>query len=258
MRFPQNARGIGNLRQNLSMEPNDPQHPTETPKDRLPLGRAAFLGTIAAGAVGVGLISRMGGVGVGNIVANAGNVLPGMEGIVPTNGWRIYNVQDPMPTFDPATYTLTVDGEVENPVKLTWSAVQETPMVKSISDFHCVTGWSVENVHWKGITPATLFDIVKPKPTAKHVNFQSLEEPYFDQLTMEQFQLPEVLLATEMDGLPLKRVHGAPMRLVIPQMYGYKGVKWVSHITFEQEPTRGYWETRGYDADAWVGKDVYH
>lgn len=131
-------------------------------------------------------------------------------------------------------------------------------MVTSVSDFHCVTGWSVENVHWKGITPATVLDLVKPKATAKHVNFQSLEEPYFDQLTMEQFQLKDVLLATEMDGMPLKRVHGAPLRLVIPQMYGYKGVKWLSHITFEQEPTRGYWETRGYDADAWVGRDVYH
>ena len=116
------------------MEPNNPQHPTETPKDRIPLGRAAFLGTIAAGAIGVGLISRMGGVGVGGIVGSIGNAVPSMNGIVPTNGWRIYNVQDPMPTFDPATYTLTVDGEVENPVKLTWSAVQETPMVTSISD----------------------------------------------------------------------------------------------------------------------------
>jgi DMSO/TMAO reductase YedYZ molybdopterin-dependent catalytic subunit len=47
------------------------------------------------------------------------------------------------------------------------------------------------------------------------------------------------------------------MRLVIPQMYGYKGVKWLSHITFERDATPGYWETRGYDADAWVGRDVY-
>lgn len=240
------------------MEQNAPEHPAETPRDRLPLGRAAFLGTIAAGTIGVAALSRLGGVGIGGMVGSIGNAVPSMNGIVPTNGWRIYNVQDPMPIFDPASYTLVVDGEVENPVRLSWSDVEQTPMVESISDFHCVTGWSVEQVHWKGITPATLLELVRPKPTAKHVNFQSLEEPYFDQLTMEQFQLKDVLLATEMDGLPLKRVHGAPMRLVIPQMYGYKGVKWLSHITFEQEATRGYWETRGYDADAWVGRDVYH
>ena len=50
--FAPSAGGVGNLGQNQSMEPNNPQHPTETPKDRIPLGRAAFLGTIAAGAIG--------------------------------------------------------------------------------------------------------------------------------------------------------------------------------------------------------------
>ena len=59
------------------MESNTPQHPTETPKDRLPLGRAAFLGTIAVGAIGVAAISKMGGMGVGNMVADVGSVVPG-------------------------------------------------------------------------------------------------------------------------------------------------------------------------------------
>lgn len=245
------------FRQNQCMEPDEQQHPTETPRERLPLGRAAFLGTIAAGALGVAALSRFGGMGVGSLVADVGNAVPGVAGIVPTGGWRIYNVQDPMPTFDPATYALTIDGEVERPITLTWSEVQQTPMETSVSDFHCVTGWSVDKVRWRGITPATLLALVQPKPTAQHVNFQSLEEPYFDQLTLKQFQLKDVLLATTMDGKPLSRVHGAPMRLVIPQMYGYKGVKWLSRITFERTATPGYWETRGYDADAWVGRDAY-
>lgn len=163
-----------------------------------------------------------------------------------------------MPTFDPATYALEITGLVDNPVRLTWNEVQALPMRESVSDFHCVTGWSVPDVHWKGIVPATLIDLVKPKPAATHVTFRSLEEPYFDQLTLEQFQLPQVLLAAEMDRKPLVRVHGAPLRLVIPQMYGYKGVKWVASISFDGEAEPGYWETRGYDADAWVGRDVYH
>jgi len=116
----------------------------------------------------------------------------------------------------------------------------------------------VYDVTFKGIRPQTLIDLVQPAPTAKHVNFQSLEEPYFDQLTLDQFLLPQVMLATEMDGKPLTRPHGSPMRLVIPQMYGYKGVKWVGRITFEEEPTLGYWETRGYAADAWVGTDAQY
>ena len=235
-----------------------PDHPRETPRERIPLGRAAFLGTIAAGAVGVAVLTKMGGMGVGRMVGEAGSAVPGLDAFVPSSGWRIYNVQDPMPVFDPATYTLEIAGLVEKPVRLSWSDVQELPMRASVSDFHCVTGWSVPGVHWKGIEPATLIDLVRPKPEAAFVTFESLEEPYYDQLTMKQFRLPQVLLATSMDRKPLERAHGAPMRLVIPQMYGYKGVKWVSRITFDAESNPGYWETRGYDADAWVGRDVYH
>ncbi len=241
---------------NPTMDPEREQ-PTPTPRDRLPLGRAAFLGTLAAGALGVAALSRLGGAGVGSLVASAGDAV-GMQEIVPTDGWRIYNVQDPMPTFDPATYRLRIDGLVEQPVDLTWDDVQSLAMADRVSDFHCVTGWSVEQVHWRGVLPSTIRDLVRPQPEATHVTFGSLEEPYFDQLTRKQFGLDGVLVATHMDGLPLKRVHGAPLRLVIPQMYGYKGVKWLNRITYEAEANPGYWETRGYDADAWVGRDVYH
>jgi len=235
-------------------EHRDLEHPTETPRERIPLGRAAFLGTVAVGLVGVGVLSQV-GRGVGTAIADAGNAL-GMGSLVPTSGWRIYNVQDPMPTFDPATYTLTIDGAVENPVTLAWSDVEATTMETQVCDFHCVTGWSVYDVSFRGIRPQAIIDLVRPAPTAQHINFQSLEEPYFDQLTLEQFLLPDVMLAVEMDGAPLTRPHGAPMRLVIPQMYGYKGVKWLSHITFERDATPGYWETRGYAGDAWVGTDA--
>jgi DMSO/TMAO reductase YedYZ molybdopterin-dependent catalytic subunit len=52
----------------------------------------------------------------------------------------------------------------------------------------------------------------------------------------------------------LAREHGAPVRVVIPEMYGYKGVKWVERITLGADAQPGYWEQRGYDTDAWVGR----
>ena len=59
--------------------------------------------------------------------------------------------------------------------------------------------------------------------------------------------------ALDMDGAPLSRPHGAPARVVVPRMYGYKSVKWVSRIELLTETDhRGYWEQRGYDRDAWV------
>ena len=61
------------------------------------------------------------------------------------------------------------------------------------------------------------------------------------------------MLAYEMDGKPMKREHGAPVRVVMPQMFGYKNVKWVERITLDKVAEPGYWEQRGYSTDAWVG-----
>ncbi|MGH2849546.1 MAG: molybdopterin-dependent oxidoreductase, partial [Solirubrobacteraceae bacterium] len=74
-----------------------------------------------------------------------------------------------------------------------------------------------------------------------------------DYLALDDLALPDVMLAYEMDGQPLPQEHGAPVRVVIPDMYGYKNVKWVERITLVPSQGAGYWEQRGYDVDAWVG-----
>ena len=56
------------------------------------------------------------------------------------------------------------------------------------------------------------------------------------------------------DGRPLSRAHGAPVRLVIPEMYGYKNVKWLAGVNLVPRALDGYWEELGYDRDAWVGR----
>ena len=71
---------------------------------------------------------------------------------------------------------------------------------------------------------------------------------------MRQARLRDVMLAYEMDGKPLSRAHGAPVRLVIPEMYGYKNVKWLNGINLVPDAGSGYWEQLGYDRDAWVGR----
>jgi DMSO/TMAO reductase YedYZ molybdopterin-dependent catalytic subunit len=86
------------------------------------------------------------------------------------------------------------------------------------------------------------------------LRFVSAEVPYEDSLTKQQALLPDVMLAYEMDGKPLSRPHGAPVRLVMPQMYGYKSVKWVNRIELGTTLQAGYWEQNGYDVDAWLGR----
>ena len=99
-----------------------------------------------------------------------------------------------------------------------------------------------------------LLALVQPLPTAKAIRFVSLEEPYDDSLTLDQVRLPNVLLAYDMDGESLSRPHGSPARVVIPEMYGYKGVKWLTRMELVDHQPTGYWEGLGYDQNAWVGR----
>jgi DMSO/TMAO reductase YedYZ molybdopterin-dependent catalytic subunit len=62
------------------------------------------------------------------------------------------------------------------------------------------------------------------------------------------------MLAYELDGKPLTRAHGAPARVVIPEMYGYKGVKWLTRMELVAAQPTGFWEGLGYDQNAWVGR----
>jgi DMSO/TMAO reductase YedYZ molybdopterin-dependent catalytic subunit len=216
------------------------------------MGRAAFLSIVGLGGAGLLLGDRLLGV-ASRPLSSVGSLIPqAVRDLVP-NGWRIYAVNPPWPTFHPASYRLQVTGLVERSLSLGWDEVQALPQARQTSDFHCVTGWTVGGVHWHGVRLQTIWDLARPQPQARYVNFVSLEQPYVDTLSLEQTTLPGVMLAHGMDGAPLSRAHGAPLRLVIPEMYGYKNVKWVHRIELVSELRAGYWEQRGYDVDAWVG-----
>ena len=213
-------------------------------------GRRAFLGVTA-----VGLSSLVWGRSAWQAVSGAAepltNALP--SGFIPS-GWRIYTVAASMPEFDLATWRLTIDGQVDRAQSLDYQQLLSLPAAEQVSTFHCVTGWTVSNVHWRGVRFADLLATAQPHPQATVMTFTSAEHPYADTLTLNQAHLPDVMLAYKMDGKPLAREHGAPVRVVIPDMYGYKGVKWVERITLGAVAGPGYWEQRGYDADAWVGR----
>jgi DMSO/TMAO reductase YedYZ molybdopterin-dependent catalytic subunit len=213
-------------------------------------GRAVFLTTVAGG-----LSSLLWGKAAWNHVSGVVSpVAATLAPVLPTEGWRIYTISGSMPRFDPATWRLDVGGLVERPLRLTHAQLRSLPRAEQVSTFHCVTGWSVQNVHWAGVRLTDLFATARPLIEASALQFVSAEVPYVDYLTMEQARLHDVMLAYEMDGKPLAREHGAPLRLVIPEMYGYKNVKWLNRINLVPSAEAGYWEQLGYDRDAWVGR----
>jgi DMSO/TMAO reductase YedYZ molybdopterin-dependent catalytic subunit len=213
-------------------------------------GRGIFLATVAGGVSslwwGKTAWSQVSGV----VSPVAGAIAP----ILPTSGWRIYTVADTMPVFEPATWRLKIGGMVAHPHELSYDELRALPQASQVSTFHCVTGWTVDGVHWRGVRFKDLLAAAQPLPGAHALEFVSAEKPYVDYLTLDQAMLGDVMLAWQMDGQPLPQEHGAPVRVVIPNMYGYKNVKWVAEINLVPRPDIGYWEQYGYDNDAWVGR----
>jgi DMSO/TMAO reductase YedYZ molybdopterin-dependent catalytic subunit len=209
-----------------------------------------FLGTIAAGVSSL-VWGKAAWDRVSSVVSPvAETLLP----VLPSSGWRIYSVADRLPTFDPRSWRLAVGGLVAKPQSLTYQELRRLPRVEQVSTFHCVTGWTVTNVRWAGVRIADVLAHARPKGGGTALRFVSAEKPYDDYLTLREASLHDVLLAYEMDGKPLSRGHGAPLRLVIPEMYGYKNVKWIERIEVVPRVSDGYWEALGYDRDAWVGR----
>jgi DMSO/TMAO reductase YedYZ molybdopterin-dependent catalytic subunit len=69
---------------------------------------------------------------------------------------------------------------------------------------------------------------------------------YSTNLPLEEALKPDVLLVHEAEGKPLTREHGGPVRMVTPQLYAWKGAKWLSRLELMTQDRRGYWEIRGY------------
>ncbi|WP_410512524.1 molybdopterin-dependent oxidoreductase [Paenibacillus sp. BR2-3] len=118
--------------------------------------------------------------------------------------FRVYTVTD-IPSFTNANWSFTVDGLVDKKLSWNWEQFVKLQREVRVSDFHCVTGWSVYKNTWEGIPLARLLELA-----------------------------------------------GGPVRLVVPQMYAYKSVKWLNRIELIQGDHVGYWEERGYDIDAWL------
>jgi DMSO/TMAO reductase YedYZ molybdopterin-dependent catalytic subunit len=207
-----------------------PGVPSERRSRRL-ISRARFLGLVVGGAA-VGALS--------------------MRAFALVDGWRENTVESIRPVFDPESYRLTIDGLVEWPLTVDYAALRALPAVRQVSDFHCVEGWKVPNAQWDGVRFQTLAELVGPLPNAQFVTFHSLAGVYRDALTVAQARLPDVLIAYDLDGAPLSQVRGAPARLVMPRMFGYKGPKWMTRIEFRDQRDMGYWEQRGWQVDAWT------
>lgn len=154
------------------------------------------------------------------------------------------------PNVNEARWRLTIDGEVEHPVRLTWADFMAMPQTADMSDFHCVTTWSKFDMAWKGVRLLDLAALVQPKPEASHILCYGYDT-YTTNLSLEEALKPDVLLVHTVENGPLPREHGGPVRMITPQLYAWKGAKWIKRIQFLAADKKGFWEERGYSNTAY-------
>ncbi len=169
----------------------------------------------------------------------------------------------PVPSFNPATWSFRVWGEVEEEVRWSWDEFQKLPRARLVMDIHCVTRWSKFDTLWEGVSVRDLVDqgYIKLKPTAKYV-MQHAEYGFTVNLPLEVVLQDNFLLATHLNGEPITPDHGYPLRGVVGYIpgrddlktpYFWKGAKWLRGLEFMAQDRPGFWEQAGYhnEADVW-------
>jgi DMSO/TMAO reductase YedYZ molybdopterin-dependent catalytic subunit len=220
-----------------------------------PVGRRLILGMLGLGAAGV-VAGRQVSDGLAAVLGPIESNDPtGLVSLIPVgNGFRFYSVTGSVRHANPINYRLGVDGLVGAPAQHSLADLAALPQTTIVRDFQCVTGWRVPQVRWTGVLLSELISRAVPTPGATAVRFESFDGSYSESLTLEQARRADILVATGMLGGGVSHNHGGPVRLYVGPMYGYKSIKWLSKITLTARVQPGYWETRGYDVDGWVGR----
>ncbi|MDA0263081.1 MAG: sulfite oxidase [Chloroflexi bacterium] len=198
----------------------------------------------------------------------AGVFLPDIHvPVSPTQGHFIRS-HFPAPQIDTADWSLSVSGDVDNPLSLSYDDLLKMPSREVICVMECAGNsrstmqppaegvqWdngAVSVARWKGVSLKTVLDQASLKGIATDVLFEGEDSGRVPQAGTEMsyaMSLPlaktldlDTILAYEMNGEPIPRDHGFPIRLLIPGWYGMASVKWLSKIAVMDHPNGGFHE----------------
>ncbi|WAP55156.1 molybdopterin-dependent oxidoreductase [Streptomyces sp. S465] len=220
-----------------------------------PVGRRLVLGMLGLGAGAMAAAPWLQDRLETALGAVADKDPTGVTGLLPNGGgFRYYSVTSSVPHKDAGSYRLTVGGLVDKPAEYRLADLRALPQTRLVRDVQCVTGWRVRATPFEGVRLSALLDAAGVRPRGKAVRFTCFDGAYTESLTLDQARRPDVLVALKLRDEPLGHAHGGPVRLYVAPMYFYKSAKWLSGITVTDEVRPGYWEDRGYDVDAWVGR----
>jgi len=175
--------------------------------------------------------------------------------------------------FRTSPWTISVEGDVAKPRKLDLDAVMKlAPLEERIYRMRCVEGWSMV-IPWIGFPLNALLKAVEPTSKAKFVAFETyydskqmpqargLQFPYIEGLRLDEAMHPLTILAVGLYGETLPNQNGAPLRLVVPWKYGFKGIKSIVRIRLTSGQPQTTWNltnSREYGFYSNVNPEVDH
>ena len=165
--------------------------------------------------------------------------------------WPVLTAE-PTPRIAPETWSITVDGRVENPMTWTWDEAHALPPSEYRGDIHCVTTWSKFDTRFGGVSVDVLLEAAGPAPGAAYVLATSTTG-YTTNLPLSDVTGGKAWVVWTYDGRPLPRDHGGPVRLLVPHLYFWKSAKWIQGLRVMDHDEPGFWEMRGYHnyGDPW-------
>ena len=152
-------------------------------------------------------------------------------------------------------WEIKIGGMVDKPFTIGFDdLIKKMPLEERIYAHRCVEAWSMV-VPWAGVPLARLLEAVEPTSEAKYVAFETLydlermpgqrievlEWPYVEGLRLDEAMHPLTLLATGLYGKEMPPQDGAPVRLVVPWKYGFKGIKSIVRITLRADEPPTSW-----------------
>lgn len=159
----------------------------------------------------------------------------------------------PTPQISTKDWTLTIDGEVNQPLTLDWQTFNALPKTQLLTDIHCVTRWSRLGMPWEGVSLDDLIAAAGGLTDNAHFLIASSYGDYTTNVPVADVTNNQALIATHAHGEPLTAEHGGPARFFIPHLYFWKSAKWVTRLTFSNHDEPGFWEVNGYHnyGDPW-------
>ncbi|MCE2901337.1 MAG: protein-methionine-sulfoxide reductase catalytic subunit MsrP [Gemmatimonas sp.] len=239
------------------------RHPDDLPSSEItPEGlyqnRRAFVGT--AGALALGTVLAPSAVQALSHTGGQEDKVTPEEDATSYNNFYEFGTDKEEPKelakdFKPMPWTVTVEGLVKAPRPYAYDELLgRLPVQDRTYRMRCVEAWSMV-IPWQGVQLSDIIKRVEPLPSAKFVEFTTLYDPkrmpgqrravlpwpYKEGLRMDEAMHPLTLFATGMYGKPLPNQNGAPLRLVTPWKYGFKGIKSIVKIRFTDRMPNTTW-----------------